>query len=53
MFVTLEGYGINRDEFYAQIDKMAEDAMISGSPSNTVRELDVEVLKDLYRKLYK
>lgn len=50
---TLEGYGINRDEFYAQIDKMAEDAMISGSPSNTVRELDVEVLKELYRKLYK
>ncbi|MBE5840658.1 MAG: iron-containing alcohol dehydrogenase [Butyrivibrio sp.] len=50
---TLEGYGINRDEFYAQIDKMAEDAMISGSPSNTVRELDAEVLKDLYRKLYK
>ena len=50
---SLEEYGIPKDAFFAQIDKMAEDAMISGSPSNTVRELDVEVLKDLYRKLYK
>ena len=49
---TLEGYGINREEFYASIDKMAEDAMISGSPSNTIRELDAEVLKGLYRKMY-
>lgn len=49
---SLEGYGINRDEFYANIDKMAEDAMISGSPSNTIRELDAEVLKELYRKMY-
>ncbi len=49
---TLKGYGIPKDEFFAQIDKMAEDAMISGSPSNTRRELDAEVLKGLYRKLY-
>lgn len=49
---TLKGYGIDKDAFFAQIDKMAEDAMISGSPSNTVRELDAEVLKELYRKLY-
>ena len=50
---SLEGYGIPKDEFFAQIDKMAEDAMISGSPSNTRRELDAGVLKELYRKLYK
>ncbi len=49
---TLEGYGIEKEAFFAQIDKMAEDAMISGSPSNTIRELDAEVLKELYRKLY-
>ncbi|WP_026652670.1 iron-containing alcohol dehydrogenase [Butyrivibrio proteoclasticus] len=49
---TLAGYGIEKEAFFAQIDKMAEDAMISGSPSNTVRELDVEVIKELYRKLY-
>ena len=49
---TLEGYGIPKDEFMAKIDKMAADAMASGSPSNTRRELDETVLKDLYRKLY-
>lgn len=49
---TLEGYGIPKDEFMAKIDKMAADAMASGSPSNTRRELDEAVLKDLYRKLY-
>ncbi len=49
---SLEEYGIPKDEFFAQIDKMAEDAMISGSPSNTRRELNADVLKDLYRKLY-
>lgn len=49
---TLEGYGIPRDEFMAQIDKMAKDAMASGSPSNTRRDLDEEVLKELYRKLF-
>ena len=49
---TLQGYGIDREEFFAQIDKMASDAMASGSPSNTIRELDEEVLKELYRKMY-
>lgn len=49
---TLAGYGIDKEAFFAQIDKMAEDAMISGSPSNTIRELDADVLKELYRKLY-
>ena len=35
---TLEKYGINKDEFFANMDKMAEDAMASGSPSNTIKE---------------
>lgn len=50
---SLEEYGIPKDEFFAQIEKMAADAMASGSPSNTRRELDAEVLKDLYRELYR
>jgi alcohol dehydrogenase class IV len=49
---TLEGYGIEKDKFFEQIDKMAHDAMVSGSPSNTRRELGEEDLKELYRKLY-
>jgi alcohol dehydrogenase class IV len=49
---SLEEYGIPKDAFFAQIDKMAEDAMISGSPSNTRRDLNAEVLRELYRKLF-
>ena len=32
---TLEEYGINKEEFFNVIDKMAADAMESGSSSNT------------------
>lgn len=49
---TLEEYGINKEEFFSQIDKMAEDAMASGSPSNTRKQLDAEDLKEIYRKLW-
>ena len=49
---TLEEYGINKEEFFSQIDKMAEDAMASGSPSNTRKQLDAEELKEIYRKLW-
>ncbi|MBR4667628.1 MAG: iron-containing alcohol dehydrogenase [Butyrivibrio sp.] len=49
---SLKEYGIPKDAFFAQIDKMAEDAMISGSPSNTRRDLNAEVLRGLYRKLF-
>ena len=49
---TLEEYGINKAEFFSQIDKMAEDAMASGSPSNTRKQLDAEDLKEIYRKLW-
>ena len=34
---TLASAGVNRDEFFACIDKMAHDAMDSGSPQNTMR----------------
>ncbi|SFC31550.1 iron-containing alcohol dehydrogenase [Butyrivibrio sp. YAB3001] len=49
---TFKGYGISREAFFAQIDKMTKDAMESGCASNTRREVDEEVLKDLYRKIY-
>jgi alcohol dehydrogenase class IV len=50
---TLEEYGIDRDKFFAVIDKMAEDAMASGSPQNTIREVKKEDLAEIYRKLWK
>ena len=45
-------YGLDRAAFFAAIDKMAEDAMDSGSPSNTRRQPTVEDLKGLYRSLW-
>lgn len=35
------------------IPKMAEDAMASGSPSNTRRDVTVQEVEALYRKLWK
>ena len=31
---NMEGWGINKDEFYQAVDKMATDAIASGSPGN-------------------
>lgn len=49
---TLEEYGIDQDRFMESIPKMASDAMASGSPSNTRRDLDAAALEKLYRKLW-
>ena len=35
------------------MDKMAEDAMASGSPSNTIKELNKEDLLNIYKELWK
>lgn len=34
---TLEEYGIDRTAFFSAMDKMAEDAIASGSPANTMK----------------
>lgn len=44
---TLEEYGIDRDCFMESVPKMASDAMASGSPSNTRRNLDADALERL------
>jgi len=49
---TLEQYGIDRDEYYSKISKMATDAVASGSPSNTVKEVTVDDCIEIYKKLY-
>lgn len=49
---TLAEYGINKDEFYALMDKMATDAMASGSPSNTIKEVTKEDLIEIYKRLW-
>lgn len=49
---SLEKYGINREEFFACMDKMAEDALISGSPANTRKEVTKADILDIYTKLW-
>lgn len=49
---SLSEYGINRDDFFAAIEKMAEDAIASGSPSNTKKEVTKDDCVALYKKVY-
>lgn len=49
---TLEQYGIDRDEYYSKISKMATDAVASGSPANTIKEVTVDDCIEIYKKLY-
>ena len=49
---TLEQYGIDKDEYYSKISKMATDAVASGSPANTVKEVTVDDCIEIYKKLY-
>lgn len=49
---TLKEYGINKEEFDKVVEKMAEDAMSSGSPSNTIKEVNKGDLLNIYSKLW-
>ncbi|BDR63400.1 iron-containing alcohol dehydrogenase [Clostridium tetani] len=49
---TLEEYGIEKNEFYEEINKMAEDALNSGSPANTRRQPTKEDIVNIYKQLY-
>lgn len=49
---TLQEYGIERESYRKVIDKMAEDAMASGSPANTRKEIGPEDVKAIYADLY-
>ncbi len=48
----LEGAGFQREKFFELIDKMAHDAMESGSPQNTMRDITEEEVKEIYKKLW-
>jgi alcohol dehydrogenase class IV len=48
---TLIEYGIPKDQFDSLIPKMARDAIISGSPGNTIKEVKQEDIEDIYNGL--
>lgn len=50
---TLEEYGVDREEFFKVIGKMAQDAYDSGSPGNTRKAVTIEDMGMIYRKLWK
>ena len=49
---TLEEYGIDKEKFFHVIEKMAHDAMESGSPQNTQREITLGDVEQMYRNLW-
>ena len=49
---TLEEYGIDKDTFFASIDKMSQDAVDSGSPGNTRKPVTAADVKELYKELW-
>jgi alcohol dehydrogenase class IV len=49
---TLQEYGIKKEDYFAVIEKMAKDAVDSGSPANTIREVGVDDVAALYRQLW-
>ncbi len=50
---TLQEYGISKPDFLTAVDIMAQNAMASGSPSNTIKEVTKEDLVGLYYRLWK
>lgn len=49
---TLEAYGISKDAFQGLMDTMAEEALQSGSPANTLREVTKADVLTMYQSLY-
>ena len=49
---TLEEYGIDKETFFGVIEKMAHDAMDSGSPQNTKRDITQSDVEKMYKELW-
>ena len=48
---TLAEYGIDKEDFFGNIDKMADDALASGSPANTAKEVTKADIINIYKSL--
>ena len=49
---SLEKQGINRSEFFSYIEKMTDDAIASGSPANTIKEVKRTDIIEIYMSLW-
>lgn len=49
---TLAEYGIHMADFFNVIDKMSSDAIASGSPANTIKEVTKDNIMEIYKNLW-
>lgn len=49
---SLEQFGIEKEAFFEVIEKMAHDAMESGSPQNTRRAITQADIEEMYKELW-
>lgn len=49
---SLAEYGIDKEDFFGNINKMADDALASGSPSNTVKDVTKTDIVNIYKSLF-
>ena len=50
---TLAEYGIDKDKFFEAIEKMTDDAIDSGSPANTIKNVSRKDIIKIYKNLWK
>jgi alcohol dehydrogenase class IV len=50
--LTLQEFGIEQEAYLSVIDKMATDAVASGSPGNTRKVVTKEDCVRIYQQLY-
>ncbi|AQS09126.1 alcohol dehydrogenase [Clostridium saccharobutylicum] len=50
---SLEEYGIDKKRFFDNLDKMADDALESGSPSNTIKNITHGNIVEIYKSLWR
>lgn len=50
---TLEEFGIDKKKFFEAMDKMADDAIASGSPANTIKKVNKKDILKIYKNLWK
>lgn len=49
---TPEVYGIDREKYFASVEKMTRDAMDSGSPGNTIRNVQESDVLEIYKRVW-
>lgn len=49
----LSAQGVGKEQYFASLNKMAQDALDSGSPANTIREVSKEDMIDIYKRVWR